>query len=360
MHVSIVPQSPEFFTSGDMNRFMRFVLERGAEKVRLLLPRFVGHSIRENGGPVAAGEEASLFSCVSPRYHEHIYVHTPGTPLGERNICTAKQVFCHVMSNGWVAPCPYFPLVFGDATREPIVDVFERIQSHPLVRLGGDYCPMRNEEYINTHVRPLGLERPFFPITMTNQVDLGAPCGSACPGCSYGARSGIRPFEEISRDLGGIAPEYTRVEFYGGDALRRDDLFSLLDRMPRCREIVLWTSCRSSVDASFMQRLRSYPIAAVKVHAGEPAEALARARSLSSWGFPVQLYVPLDRVEQARSIFGADLERLGIERLYTFTNTEDASRSLVNAVACFGKGLERVRMLWAYREQPAPSVVQRT
>jgi hypothetical protein len=55
------------------------------------------------------------------------------------------------MSNGWVAPCPYFPLVFGDATREPIIDVFERIQSHPLVRLGGDYCPMRNEDYINAH-----------------------------------------------------------------------------------------------------------------------------------------------------------------------------------------------------------------
>lgn len=131
MHVSTVPQSPGFFINGDINRFMQFVLDHGAERVRLLLPRFVGDSIREDSGPMCAGEERELFPYVSPPYFEYIYLHTPGTPLGEKNICTAKQVFCHVMSNGWVALCPYFPLVFGDATREPIMDIFERIQGPP-------------------------------------------------------------------------------------------------------------------------------------------------------------------------------------------------------------------------------------
>jgi MoaA/NifB/PqqE/SkfB family radical SAM enzyme len=137
MHVSTVPQTRDFFFNGDINRFMQFVLDRGAQKVRLLLPRFSGDSIHPDSGPVFAGEEKNLFSHVLDSYRDYIYLHTPGTPLTEKNICTAKQIFCHVMSNGWVAPCPYFPLVFGDATREPIIDVFERIQSHPLVRLGG-------------------------------------------------------------------------------------------------------------------------------------------------------------------------------------------------------------------------------
>ena len=53
--------------------------------------------------------QRELFSHVSASYNDYIYMHTPGTPLGEKNLCTAKQVFCHVMSNGWVAPCPYFP-----------------------------------------------------------------------------------------------------------------------------------------------------------------------------------------------------------------------------------------------------------
>ena len=189
MHVSTVPQSPDFFLSGDINRFMQFVLDHGAQMVRLLLPRFVGDSIREDGRPLAAGEERELFSHVSARYRDYMYLHTPGTPLGEKNLCTAKEVFCHVMSNGWVTPCPYFPLVFGDATREPIIDVFERIQSHPLVRMGGDYCPMRNEDYINSHIRQLGLDRPFFPITVENQVDLGSACSGGCADCAYSARS---------------------------------------------------------------------------------------------------------------------------------------------------------------------------
>lgn len=359
MHVSIVPQTREFFTNGDMNRFMQFVLERGAEKVRLLLPRFVGHSIREEGGPVAAGEETDLFSHVAPRYHHYIYVHTPGTPLGERNVCTAKQVFCHVMSNGWVAPCPYFPLVFGDATREPIVDIFERIQSHPLVRLGGDYCPMRNEEYINTHMRKLGLDRPFFPIAVENQIDLGAPCHARCPGCSFGARSGQRPVEEILREIGAVAPEYTRIELYGGDALLRDDLFTILDRVPRTMEIALWTSCsRTSKGGALAPRLRSYRIGAIKLrlepslsggNRSDPydgfAEAVGTVRTMSTWGPPVHLYLPADRAEQVGPSLIHDL---GIERVYAFT--KDPDRALGNSVACFGKGLEQVQLLWAHKE----------
>jgi hypothetical protein len=365
MHVSIVPQTPEFFTSGDMNRFMQFVLERGAEQVRLLLPRFVGHSIREKGGPVAAGEETDLFSHVSPRYHSYIYVHTPGTPLGERNVCTAKQVFCHVMSNGWVAPCPYFPLVFGDATREPIVDVFERIQSHPLVRLGGDYCPMRNEEYINTHIRKLGIDRPFFPITVGNQIDLGAPCGGRCAGCSYGARSGPRPVDEIIREIQDVAPEYTRIELYGGDALLREDLFAVLDSIPRSMEIAMWTAC-SQIPKSraFVQRLRSYRIGAIKLRLTPAAsdndrldpyngfgEALRTVSSVSAWGVPVHLYLPMDLMAQTGPALMTSIHDLGVERLYAFT--EDLDHPLGNSVACFGRGLERVRLLWVQKEHGA-------
>jgi len=359
MHVSVVPQTREFFINGDINRFMQFVLERGAEQVRLLLPRFVGHSIREDGGPLGAGEERELFSHVSACYHDYIYVHTPGTPLGEKNVCTAKQVFCHIMSNGWVAPCPYFPLVFGDATREPIIDIFERIHEHPLVRLGGDYCPMRNEEYINTHIRKLGLDRPFFPITVDNQIDLGAPCESGCPDCAWGSREIPRPAEEILRELRGVAPEYSRIEFYGGDAFLRDDLFVILDRVPPATKITLWSSC-SQVPKSgaFVERLRSYRIEAIKVPLPSQfiadiarhdptrglGEALRRVSSVSGWGFPIHLYVPMDRMGEFHAAFATRIHELGAERLYGFTRNLD--HPLVNAVACFGRELEGVRLLW--------------
>jgi MoaA/NifB/PqqE/SkfB family radical SAM enzyme len=363
MHVSTVPQTRDFFTSGDINRFMRFVLDHGAEKVRLLLPRFVGNSIHEDGVPLCAGEERQLFSHVSARYSDSIYVHTPGTPLGEKNICTAKQVFCHVMSNGWVAPCPYFPLVFGDATREPIIDVFERIQSHPLVRLGGEYCPMRNEDYIQEHIRELGLHRAFFPIAVDNQVDLGSPCGAECPDCSYGKRSAPRPLDEIVSAVAKVPREYTRIEFYGGDAFLRDDLFTVLECVPPRKKVILWsTGAQLPRSDAFGDHLRSYPIEAVKVRLSIPTdasgerragpaglqEALRRVRALCSTGLPVHLYVPADVEAQLRPILARSIRHVGAERLYTFTRDRDGR--VGNSVGCFGTGFGRVRILWLARE----------
>ncbi len=358
MHVSVVPQTAEFFESGDLNRFMQFVLERGADRVRLLLPRFVGRSIRADGVPFGAGHEQELFSHVSPQYRDRIYVHTPGTPLGEQNVCTAKHVFCHIMSNGWVAPCPYFPLVFGNATREPIVDIFERIQSHPLVRLGGEYCPMRNPEYIDTHLRKLGPARPFYPVTVQNLVDLGAPCPSQCPGCKPERRPAPRGAEAVVRELAGVDLRYCRVEFHGGDAFLRSDLFAILDRVPPTMEITLWTTGQGQPDSpAFLERLRSYHIGAVKLllpwsPSGSDAsrnfaEALKRAAELSGWGLPVQLYVPLDGAAEAASVLAKSVSRLGVERAYTFRR--DRSHPLSNAVACFGRELDRVRLVWVRR-----------
>lgn len=360
MHVSIVPQTREFFTSGDMNRFMEFVLAHGAEKVRLLLPRFVGDSIRQEGGPMCAGVEPELFSHVSPRYKDSIYVHTPGTPLGDINVCTAKQVFCHVMSNGWVAPCPYFPLVFGNVLREPIVDIFERIQAHPLVRAGGDFCPMRDEEYINDHIRGLGLDHPFFPITVDNQIDLGAPCAAGCPDCVHANRSNPRPVEEILQQLNGVDPEYARIEFYGGDAFLCGDLFAVLDQVPPAAKVTLWSTCSLKPKSqAFMERLRSYPIEAIKVHlplgfmadiahplAGNRlAAALAHLSSGSNWRFPVYLYVPRGCLPAFHAAFARSIHQLGVERLYAFTKERDDP--LTNAVACFGKDLGSLQLLWA-------------
>ena len=367
MHVSTVPPSREFFIQGDMNRFMRFVLDHGAAQVRVLLPRFAGDSIRDQGGPLYAGEEKDLFSYVDAAYHDYIYVHTPGTPPGEKNLCTAKQVFCHVMSNGWVTPCPYLPLVFGDAIREPIVDVFERIQSHPLVRLGGDYCPMRNPEYIDAYLRPMGLEHPFFPIEVENLIDLGAPCCAGCAGCDYGRRSSGRAADKVVRQIEALPGEYTRVEFYGGDALRHEGLEKILDCVPRHMEIVLWTDCGPPpAEAAVVERIRNFPIQAVKIRLVLPPAAesvaadfatilgagLEKATDLSRRGIPVHLWVPTEMMEKIHPLLARRLYQTGVQRLYAFTR--DAAHPVVNAAACFGRQLGSARLLWARRDLTHP------
>jgi len=366
VHVSIVPQTTEFFTEGHINRFMQFVLEQGAQQVRLLLPRYVGRSYHGDEGPFCAGRERELFAHVAPQYRDFIYVHTPGTPLVEQNLCTAKQMFCHIMSNGWVAPCPYFPLVFGDATREPVMDVFERIQSHPLVRLGGAFCPMRNPDYITQHLSKLGMDRPFFPIEVGNQVNLGAPCEAGCAGCSHATQSEPRPAADILRDLARVDANYSRVEFFGGDALARGDLFEILERVPTAMEATLWSACRRLPQEDVLaERLARCRVGAVKVMLppqlmdaatwGEAAwrevvETLRRARSLGLRGVPVQLYLPANAAPALHQLVQNNLPQLCLERVYLFQR--DANRPLVNAAACFGKTLGSVRLVWRRADAP--------
>jgi MoaA/NifB/PqqE/SkfB family radical SAM enzyme len=270
------------------------------------------------------------------------------------------------MSNGWVAPCPYFPLVFGDATREPVMDVFERIQSHPLVRLGGEFCPMRNPDYITQHLNKLGMDRPFFPIEVNNQIDLGAPCEAGCAGCDYATQSEPRPAAEVLRDLARVDPNYSRVEFFGGDALARGDLFEILQRVPARMEVTLWSACRRlPPEDALADRLRRCGVGAVKVmlppHLTDAATwgeaawrevvgVLQRARALGVRGVPVQLYVPANAAAPVHQFLSSNVSQLCLERVYLFER--DASRPLINAAACFGKMLGSVRLVWRRPDAP--------
>ena len=363
MHVSVVPRSREFFESGDINRFMQFVLERGAKQVRLLLPRFVGDSTEVAGGSMGSGSERELFSHVSPDFADYLYVHTPGTPLGENNICTAKHVFCHIMSNGWVTPCPYFPLVFGDATREPLVDVFERIQSHPLVRLGGQFCPMRNEEYLDTHINKLLKDRPFHQIHVQNQINIGAPCLQGCTGCAYGSLTDKRPLAEVLHDLNNLDREYRQVELFGGDSLCRDDLWTILDAIPADINVSLWTSGRQGEHSdAFWKRLCTCRINAVKIllpldltgHETSPdsrkvlEDALNTIRTIVYNRIPLFLYLSMVNLNAPPSLGKQRLLNSGAERIYAFER--DTNDPLDNAVACFGRELGRVTLLWAAKQ----------
>jgi|GEM_PF-974406 len=366
VHISVVPETTDFFTGGDMNRYLAFVLARGADAVRLLLPRFSGRSASPDGAPFAARRERDLFRCIDPRYFPRIYVHTPGTPPTETNKCTAKNIFCHIMSNGWIAPCPYLPLVFGDATRESVVEVFERMQVHPLVRLGGDTCPMRNPDYIEEHIRPLGTGRPFYPIAVTNQVDLGAPCPADCPGCPPARRPAPRSTEEVIRDLLAVDPNYRSVEFHGGDAFLRGDLPAILRRVPSWMGVSLWTTGRRLPEKpGFPERLRSFPIRALRTMLPFPPPgdgrriaaspggletALGRIRALGRLGIPVHLYVPMDGPAEAHRMVAENAARLGVERIYLFQR--DSVSPLPNAVACFGRALGRARLAWIRRDAP--------
>ena len=127
------------------------------------------------------------------------------------------------------------------------------------------------------------------------------------------------------------------------------------------RRIVLF-GCMASLPLPRVERLRSYRIEAIKVHlplqfigdsdlARRLGEALRRVTSVSVWGLPIHLYVPMDRMGEFHAAFATSIHQFGAERLYRFAR--DPDHPLVNSVACFGRGLERVRLLWVQKENPA-------
>jgi hypothetical protein len=163
-----------------------------------------------------------------------------------------------------------------------------------------------------------------------------------------------------------MAPEYSRIEFYGGDAFLRDDLFAILDRVPPTKKITLWSTCSQvPKNRAFAERLQTYRIEAIKVHlpltfiddiarpgpACSLGEIFRKVNSVSAWGVPIHLYVPMDRMVEFNAAFANNIHQLGVERLYAFTR--ELGHPLVNSVACFGRELGRVRLLWVKKEKPA-------
>jgi hypothetical protein len=156
-----------------------------------------------------------------------------------------------------------------------------------------------------------------------------------------------------------MAPEYSRIEFYGGDAFLRDDLFAIFDHVPPATKVTLWSTCSQLPKGrGFVERLRSYPIEAIRVPLPLPfvgdidrsdlgngfGEALRGATSMGGRGLPIHLYVPMDRMGEFHAAFATRVHQLGLERLYAYTRGLD--HPLANSVACFGRELDRVRLLW--------------
>ena len=72
-------------------------------------------------------------------------------------------------------------------------------------------------------------------------------------------------------------------------------------------------------------------------------EALKKIKFITSWGVPVHLHVPGDLLTIYQDLFAANIQQLGVERLYAFTRNTD--RPLVNSVGCFGRQMGSARIL---------------
>ncbi|MBD3315747.1 MAG: radical SAM protein [Chitinivibrionales bacterium] len=158
--VSFVPKDRDYFLN-HLNTFLDFVFTKGADHVRILLPRFIGNMNLTDTSPFSDGKEQELVDLISPKHLPRIYFHSNDTPIDDISVCSAKQYFCHIMTNGDVLPCPYLPLVFGNIKEESIAAIFRRIQESDIMRRGGTHCLARDISFIKEVLSAITPDKPF-------------------------------------------------------------------------------------------------------------------------------------------------------------------------------------------------------
>jgi MoaA/NifB/PqqE/SkfB family radical SAM enzyme len=157
---SFVPKSEDYFKF-NINDYLAFAFDSGADNVRILLPRFTGSMHLTGESPFSDGNEQKLIGYIAPQYLDRIYFHSNDTPLDDISVCSAKKYFCHILTNGDVLPCPYLPLVFGNIRKESISVIFNRIQNSEIMKSGGTHCLARNIDFVKKYLSRVTPEEPF-------------------------------------------------------------------------------------------------------------------------------------------------------------------------------------------------------
>ncbi len=358
VHVSMVPSSREYFKKGMADEQIRFCLENGAEKVRILFPSYVGKCADKKKIFCSEADELRLLDCLDSKYHDVVYVESEMSPLAavirdRKVLCPAKSVFSYVAANGYVMPCPYLPVVFGDVRKESVTEILSRMHESPFMRRDGLYCPTRDKRYLATSLKGLTPQNPFIIASNLNKINCHASCGNRCGHCQI-SRDGMNA-PELLRTVKGIDKKYKTVHLYGGDIFTEKDIFSVLEKIARDFEIVVHTNARVFTDPALAQRLQKLNIKAVKVpffaYAEKSFERITRVKgsyrqtligiaNLGKAGIPVSIYVPEKEAKKDFEIFIS----LGVVSVSWYT-VGDVD-TLSDSVLCFGSKLTQTHLLW--------------
>jgi MoaA/NifB/PqqE/SkfB family radical SAM enzyme len=272
--------------------------------------------------------------------------------LGGKTYCPAKSIFCHITTAGRVLPCPYLPMAFGDIKKESLLSIFSRIQGHPCMKEKGSYCPTRDLGFIRKRLAGVSAKTPYIEAVAENLLRVEGGCNNGCPDC--GRDKTKVSLEGIAKAAAGADPGYSELELYGGEPFARADIFKALDRVPRRFGLNLYSNARAFSYGDLAAKLKKYNVHCVKTAVFSPdreryealtrvpgsfAQAMAGIRNLAAAGIPVSAYIP---ESEAGRNWNA-LKKLGVVSVSSYRRAKGGG---AGQVFCFGRGADRVKLLW--------------
>jgi MoaA/NifB/PqqE/SkfB family radical SAM enzyme len=276
------------------------------------------------------------------------------TIIKDRKIlCPAKSVFSYIAGNGYVMPCPYLPIVFGDIKKESMTEILSRMHEHPLMSQGGLYCPTRDKDYLETMLKGVGPHQPFILARSLNRINCHAMCNNRCRHCQASG-DGI-DVSQLLKAVGNVDKKYKTVHLYGGEIFTHKDIFPVLEKIGMDFELVIYSNARVFVDHALARRLQRLNIKAIKVPVfsfsgksfdritgvpGSFRQTLLGISNLCKAGISVSIYVPEKEAKRDITPFIS----LGVVSVSSFKTGGLAP--LPDSVLCFGSQLQKTRLLW--------------
>ena len=358
VHVSMVPENREYFIQGLANQYINFCLENGAARVRILFPSYVGNCSNSEKIFCSEEDELSLLGYIDKKYYDLVYVESEESYLStalkdQKVICPAKSVFSYIATNGYVMPCPYLPIVFGDIRKESMIEILSRMREHPLMSQNGLYCPTRDKDFLQTMLKGLSPKNPFISAKSLNRIDCHAMCNNQCPDCPA-SRQGI-DVTQLLKAVEKVDKKYKSIHLYGGEIFTHENIFPVLEKIGRDFKLVIYSNARVFVDHTFVDRLQKLNIKAIKVPffslspksfdrltktPGSYRQTLLGISYLCKAGIPVSVYIPEEEAKKDIAL----LKSLGVVSVSSFKRGD--SDSLPDSVLCFGRHLQETRLLW--------------
>ena len=79
--------------------------------------------------------------------------------------CFGAKYQIHITHDGYVTPCDFTPLHFGNLREEPLEKIWKRMRSHPEYSKKTVSCRMQDPEFRRRYIKPIPPDAPLpYPI----------------------------------------------------------------------------------------------------------------------------------------------------------------------------------------------------
>ncbi len=177
------------------------------------------------------------------------------------------------------------------------------------------------------------------------KINFSSKCNNHCKDCHLVAQE--RPKDCIINEIKNIDRKNKYIDLYGGEIFLREDIFEILDEIPKNFKINIYTNARIFNYERYINKLKNYHINSINIplfsldkekfneftNVNESYEQTINGiKNLTNQNFLVNIYISKKEIKEDLEM----IKSLGINKIFSYEITKN---SLGNNVMCFGENI---------------------